>query len=266
MKILDNVNKFLNIIYMSGYYYDLPKVGRADFSRKYYDQDTRPNLDSTGFQCIPMNIYSQTQKGGAMVGTCLQGLMKYLAPLDVNSLMAVIILIAMQQYGKKMQGGSYVMQAEKVLMPMDKTALITIAGLLLLHYLTNKKKMKGGDMFQKKLIKLLKKTHNEKMKGGIVLDNVYKIIAPMGTNTFLATSLLIILNRLFTKKMKGGDDCGDSCQSGGKKDCNCGKAKGGRIEVVGDKALNYSPNLQQFGCKVPSWGYNIKVNGDKYCI
>ena len=149
------------------------------------------------------------------------------------------------------------------------------------------------------------------------MESITKIIAPMGNNLFVTTSLLVLLDKLFKNdkhigggtlfhvlqdilmplginnflstlglisltKMKGGDECGSECNRmiGGKKtkrlnnmECNCDRMKGGlygddncgignnALEVVGDKALNYSTNLQQFGCKIPEWGYNLFVDG-----
>lgn len=285
----------------TGWYLDLPKVGRTKFTRHYYDKDS---------QLIFLGG-SKKQIGGA-----LQNFINILMPLGKNKLMALIILLVLDHFNKykKIQRGgsmSYIDIAEKTLAPLGKNALLVIAALLLLDYLSNKKtKLIGGNInntFQKKLIQLLQSKHN-KQKGGAIINNLYGIIMPLGVNNFSATTLLILLDVLFSKKnisqrgggnlfcvlrkllmpmginkflatlglvaltqtnkerkLKGGDnDCGCGGllnQKGGtfgNNNCGCGN---NALEVVGDKALNYSKNLQQFGCKMPEWGYNLYVDG-----
>ena len=302
-----------------GYYYDLPKVGRAQLSRKYYDNDTRP-IYSSCQKCVPANVVHLSQNGGSIGGQCFQNLVRFIAPLGKTQLMAVIVLFVMNHFKKnflgkssKQSGGgyNYVDMAGKALAPLGKNALVVVAALLLLNYFTKNRsgKMKGGDntKFMKKLVELLKSKHNKKQKGGNILANLNKIIAPMGGNMFVATALLLLLNNLFEdkhdrkqkggvnlicalrqlvmpmginsflttlglisltriRKQKGGDcGCGGILnvgkQSGGVygcKNCGCGD---NALEVVGDKALDYSLDLKQFGCKIPEWGYNLQVNG-----
>ena len=306
-----------------GYYYDIPKIGRAQLSRKYYDNDSRLIL-LDGQDCIPAKI-AYKYKGGSINkligGNCFQGLASFLAPLGKNQLMAVIVLFVLNYFNKqfykkyKQSGGNYVDMAEKTLAPLGKNALLVVAALLLFDYFTKnyKMKMKGGDnTFMKKIIKLLQAKH--KQSGGMIINQLQKIVAPMGGNMFVATGLLILLNELFKGKklkQKGGSNLfcvlrkllmplginsflvvlglialtksqKDRKQKGGNNSCNgcsgCGgilnfdKLNGGygckncgcgdnALEVVGDKALNYSLDYKQFGCKIPEWGYNLHVNG-----
>lgn len=245
----------------SGYYYGLPKVGRALFTRHFYDQDTRPLLD--GAKCIPHNPYPQ-QIGGSG----LQGLMQILAPMGNESLMTIVVLLVLEHFNKynekKLRGG-YLEQAQAILTPMTKETLIVIAALLLLHYYSHPKTMSGGDSrFTKKLVEILKKKY--KMRGGIILENIGQIIAPLGTDPFVATTLLIMLDRLFRGKKTmtgGGNDLFSVIHQLLNKNNKNNKMNGGdcgRIEVVGDKPLNYNKDLQQFGCKVQSWGANLPVS------
>ena len=182
--------------------------------------------------------------------------------------------------------------AEKTLTSLDKNTLLVVAGLLLLNYLTKNKKMVGGsnDRFTKRLVSILENKY--KQKGGMIMNNLTKIIAPMGNTKFMATVLLVVLNNLFDgkHKQKGGANLmytlyqllmpmgvdsflvmlglvglthsgfGKKHKGGyyGDNNCGCGSNS---LEVVGDKALNYSKDLTQFGCKIPTWGSNLFVNG-----
>ena len=251
----------------SGYYYGLPKVGRALFTRHFYDQDTRPLLD--GASCIPHNPYSPQIGGGLQGLQGLQGLMQFLAPMGNESLMTLVVLLVLEHFNKydekKLRGG-YLEHAQTIMTPMTKETLIVIAALLLLHYYTHPKTMSGGDSkFTEKLIEILKKKY--KMRGGAILENIGQIIAPLGTNPFVATTLLVLLDRLFRGKKimtGGGNDLfsvihqllnKNNKMKGG--DCGCMEGGSNPLEVVGDKPLNYNKDLQQFGCKVQSWGANL---------
>lgn len=327
----------------TGYYYDLPKVGRAQLSRHYYDQRNPPLIQGN---CVPThhqiggnrNVFSEKayhQIGGnMMLGHSFQSLAKFLAPMGKTQLMAVIVLLVLQHFGtykkhKLSGGGNYLTMAEQTLAPLGHNALVVVAALLLMNYLmkswsSRKHKLSGGvgdgddsSDFQKRLVKILKSKYNKqdknklKLSGGMILDKLYKIVAPTGTTAFSVTVLLILLDRLFRgeKKQKGGrkqsggnlfcvlrkllmpmgvsnflimlglialtrstqerkknrlngGDCGCGGilkqDGGGCNNCGCGN---NALEVVGDKALNYSKNLTQFGCKIPEWGYNLHVSG-----
>ena len=139
---------------------------------------------------------------------------------------------------KSKQLGGYSMELQKIIAPLGKSNLLVIAGLLLLHHFAVEKKvtkvktLKGGDPFFQSisniiapsginqfgsaiLLVLLKqafgsdmlnsqKVNNKKkfkmfQKGGNPLKD---LIAPLGTDAFIATGLLIVLERMFTNKMK----------------------------------------------------------------
>lgn len=248
------------------------------------------------------------QKGGnimiggnmTMGGMCFQKIMNILAPMGKIQLISVIGLLVMNYYkrwNKKQSGGMYFNNMEKILIPMDKNLLLIIGTLLLFNYILNIKKnnQKGGTKLNNKLEELIKYNCNEcKVKfnqtGGNLINNIYNIIIPYyngGINMFAATSLIIILNELFMgkKTQKGGeimegkklfnsiDELLKSLginkkinMKGGNYNYIIGKQP---LEVVGDKALNYSKDLKQFGCKIPEWGYNLRVNGpcgQTHCI
>ena len=143
---------------------------------------------------------------------------------------------------KSKQLGGYTMELQKIIAPLGKSNLLVIAGLLLLHHFAvekkqeekkvSKKVIKGGDPFFQSisniiapsginqfgsaiLLVLLKQAFGSNMlnpqkvtnkkkfkifqKGGNPLKD---LIAPLGTDAFIATGLLIVLERMFTSKMK----------------------------------------------------------------
>ena len=137
-----------------------------------------------------------------------------------------------QKYINKQFGG-YETQLANILAPLGKNNLLVIASLLLLHYFAveqqkeddgtqSKKILKGGNSFISSLNKILaptginslgsvviltllheafvnNKKEDNKQSGGNPLKN---LIAPIGTNAFIATGLLIVLKNLFTEKVK----------------------------------------------------------------
>jgi hypothetical protein len=287
----------------SGYFYDLPKVGRTQLSRHYYDGQHLIQGD-----CIPHNIYAQ--KGGSSL--YLQNLISSLLPMTKERLMAVVTLLVMQHYNKyglekrKVQkgGSSYITMAERALSVLNKNTLAVIAGLLLLNYFNKNRLQKGGgkncefwdrlihilDNKNKKqiggflehvsptkftasaLLVLLNSMFNNKSKkqsGGTcpLLNVLQRLLGPFNINQFLTAIGLVALTG--TKKRQKGGDCGcgpPTLQTGGAfGDHNCGLGTN-TLEVVGDKALYYNDNLQQFGCEIPSWGDNLKVAGQGKCI
>lgn len=223
-----------------GYYLDLPKVGRAHLTRKFYNNDTKHELISWA-KCVPRK--SVHIGGGGNIMTMINGLNK-------TKLMAVIALLVLnyfKKWNKKQSGGGYIDNVHKILRPMSKNMLMVIAGLLLLHYFTvGSKKMRGGDGKLKELL-------------GNNYDNIAKI---SGGKKFNAKELLDALNKLFCSKegdkQRGGMNIYEIVGEyfGGK----CGNGSNA-LEVVGDKALDYSKDFKQFGCTIPEWGYNLKVNG-----
>ena len=138
---------------------------------------------------------------------------------------------------KYKQLGGYVDQIESILAPLGKNNLLVLAGLLLLHHFAvdsqkkSTKELKGGNPLTSSLSEILaplgvntlgsslllillqksfvgtksvsressKNSKNSKiLLGGNPLQN---LIAPLGNNAFIATGLLIVLERLFVNKI-----------------------------------------------------------------
>ena len=138
------------------------------------------------------------------------------------------------------QLGGYESQLANIIAPLGKNNLLVIASLLLLHYFaveqnkendikvnnkkikTSTKNIQGGNSFIGSLNKILaptginslgsvvilallheafvnNKKDNDMQSGGNPLKN---LIAPLGTNAFIATGLLIVLQKLFVEKVK----------------------------------------------------------------
>lgn len=179
-------------------------------------------------------------KSGGSQLDAIQYVSKSLSSLDINSIISLIGLVFVYEiYTKngKMHknnkvGGSNISQ---IMAPLGRSNLIVLASLLLLHHFAvempeNKKNFKGGSNIQEQIASLLEplglnkdgtsllssikeafgfknqyKNHNTtniKNKnnfsgGSSVLKN---IIAPLGTNAFVATGLLIILEKVFNKE------------------------------------------------------------------
>ena len=141
-----------------------------------------------------------------------------------------------EQLNKNKQLGGFTNQFANILAPLGKNNLLVIATLLLLHYYaveqkkekqnkTSKTIKKGGNSFISSLNKILaptginslgavvilalleeafvsskrKSSNSKKQSGGNPLKN---LIAPLGTNAFIATGLLIVLKKLFVDKVK----------------------------------------------------------------
>ena len=158
---------------------------------------------------------------------------------SIISLISLIFVYEIYTKNGKMhntikKGGSNVSQ---IMAPLGRSNLIVLAALLLLHHFAiempeNKKSLKGGNNIESQISELLKPlgvnkngvsslltsikqafgfkeknnykiTHkNESSKndfngGGCILKN---IIAPLGTNAFIATGLLIILEKVLNKE------------------------------------------------------------------
>lgn len=280
--------KITNRSNSSGYYYGLPKVGRAQLTRYYYDQSTEPII----------------QGGGNILGYTFNYFVSLLAPLGKDRLMAVIVLLVMNHFKKfnKQSGGSlnYLAMAEKTLAPLSNNLLIVIGSLLLLDYTIKNKRLIGGSSdkcgFSKKLVQLLKSKYKTSQSGGNLLIELGKIVMPLGINHFKATTLLIMLDRLFKRhssKLYGGTQLltvlketvsplnmdkflttlGLSAftkQNGG--DCGCGGIKSiADIQTGGSQcncsmAQNYTTDLTQFGSQIPTWGSNLIVEGQGTCL
>lgn len=189
-----------------------------------------------------------------------------LSPLSTNSLMKLNTKIFLNHLSetkpkKSKQLGGFMMEIQNVLAPLGKNNLLVLAALLLLHHFAvdqnknGKKKgkdiLKGGSSssINLEISNILKPlginqygssiisytiqdsflNHKNKksniQNGGSVLKN---IIAPLGTNAFIATGLLIVMEKLFTSKMNESKS----------KDKDKKKLIGGRIDKNFDKLFN----------------------------
>jgi hypothetical protein len=140
---------------------------------------------------------------------------------------------------KSKQIGGYIQELESILAPLGKNNLLVLASLLLLHHFAVEKPsinsmQKGGDSFLNSVSSILapigldqfgtsvvlivlqqafskslqnkqnkdnkqKKQKNDKPQSGG--NPLKELIAPLGTDAFIATGLLIILEKLFTNKV-----------------------------------------------------------------
>ena len=193
------------------------------------------------------SIYDMLQQnGGAKMKVnqfdAIQQVGKGLVPLSINSLISLILLIFLHHSvvdgnvdNKKIKktikkGGSDLVS---VLAPLGRGNLLVLAALLLLHHFAiekpkTKKALKGGSDVYDKMNEILKPlglkngvspilsqlydgfktsiSKKKEQKGGSILKS---IIAPLGTNAFIATGLLLIMKKLLidkevSKVKKGG--------------------------------------------------------------
>lgn len=222
---------------------------------------------------------SKSQKGGY-----LGGLERILAPMGHNALVVVLTLLLMDHFiskknKSKMKGGANA----------NDTLSKNEAKKLLINSL-NTKNQSGGSLWTSiqltvapmglnnftatallLVLNRLAKVRSTKHKqygGAYIATTLSNILMPLGVNKFLTTLGLVVLVELKKgkkKKQKGGKKKniknmkgGSSCMFG---DSNCGWGDDA-LEVVGDKALNYSNDLTQFGCKVKEWGADLLVQKD----
>jgi len=176
----------------------------------------------------------------------IQQIGKGLVPLSMGALVNLVLLIFLyhsvvdtnvdnKKIKKSMKGGMMGMQ--QILAPLGRGNLLVLAALLLLHHFAVEKPkskkiiMKGGNSIYEKINEILHPLGN---KGGlsIILSDLYKsfkdsesknnnknqkggsilkaIVAPLGTGAFIATGLLVVLNKLLlddkksSKIKKGG--------------------------------------------------------------
>jgi hypothetical protein len=157
-----------------------------------------------------------------------------LTPLAVESLVLLIVNIFIDFYSEKKplkakQLGGNISQLEGILAPLGKNNLLVLSGLLLLHYFAiennRNTEKKGGYKLKKTFSKILKeggmkstllrkieeafelkinKNNDESngrniKKGGNPLKD---LIAPLGTSAFIATGLLVLLQKVFVQNIE----------------------------------------------------------------
>ena len=171
----------------------------------------------------------------------IQSVSKILQPLGINNLLSLVTLIflfhlSIKKPKKSIQAGGYVKELEKILAPLGKNNLLVLASLLLLHHfatLSKNKKTKseksgllfGGDAtstITPMLSKLLAPLGINALGTSVVLIMLYdafvgeknkpskikkggnplmNLIAPFGTDSFIATGILVILAKIFLNKV-----------------------------------------------------------------
>ncbi len=160
-----------------------------------------------------------------------------LSPLSSLALKKIIVKTYLNNLSQKnnlksKQYGGYADKLQNILAPLGKNNLLVIATLLLLHHFAveskNKRKSSflsgGGNPFIQSLTKILAPTGLNSLGASIILlligeafithkktqksrkqhggNPLKDLIAPLGTNAFIATGLLIVLDKLFTNKIK----------------------------------------------------------------
>jgi hypothetical protein len=122
-----------------------------------------------------------------------------IAPLGKNELVSLIVILAVNEFGKytfaktskTQKGGSIFEELINVILPMSKNDVIVLASILLLNYFNQNK-----DVNQK----------SKKIKhgGSNIYGEIVDLLAPLGVNAFGASIVILFLNEIFNKKQKGG--------------------------------------------------------------
>ena len=215
----------------AGYTLKFNQVSPGMSERMRYTKSCEPVMDGAGCGCGPSPVMKQN--GGMMVDA-VNSLGKLIAPLGVNELATLVVLLFLNDYmhkkDKKQKGGMMNTYVD-MLVPMGKNNLVVLASLLLLNHFAHKnrktsKKQSGGADILSFLDELLaplgvnafgtawllvilneafaaRKNKSKKQKGGVSEvplkggQALMELIAPMGVNAFLSTSLLVLLNDYF---------------------------------------------------------------------
>jgi hypothetical protein len=154
------------------------------------------------------------QQGG-FIGTSglaqfapIQTLAKVLAPLGVNALTSMIVLIFLHHYVKKknkmkrgvMMGG-FSSSIESVLAPLGRNNLLVLGAILLLHHFASQRYSKV------KSLAMMKGGKKRNQKGGSIHTVLGQLLAPLGVNALGASVVVVGLREVFMRKkklMKGG--------------------------------------------------------------
>ncbi len=240
----------------SGYYFGAPMI------------DKEPTVYSYDDKCSPIN-----QTGGkrrkAEVNTAFKKLYHTLSPLTKAQLSTMAILLTLNETDKikrQQKGGN---QLISMLMPYSKEVLLVLVGLLLLNYYSSSKHKKqiGGDLFSKKLIDVIETNHSKPMMGGFMLLDIQNIIAPLGVEALIASTLLIFLRQLLisrNKRQRGGSNQLHNAITPVLKQLNVEKflASIGLLALAKD-VRNYKKQIGGLGCEQnvygcqEEWGANL---------
>jgi hypothetical protein len=175
--------------------------------------------------------------------SAIQKLSYLLTPLSLNQIVLLIVntflnILNENKPKKTKQFGGYMQQLQDIVAPLGKSNLLVLSSLLLLHYFAvennkNHSIKSGGASVSKDkelnssfitdLFVKIEDAFSKKQSGGNPLKN---LIAPLGTNAFIATGLLIVIEKLFTSRV-------NEVKKG-----NNTKLVGGRVNKKYDKLFN----------------------------
>uniref|UniRef100_A0A6C0JAH7 Uncharacterized protein n=1 Tax=viral metagenome TaxID=1070528 RepID=A0A6C0JAH7_9ZZZZ len=219
LKILDGLITRHNKIMNGGGYSDAKPLSDAGEAKV---------LEHVGYpdQCSP-TVNQVVQNGGAAVAILplISSICKILAPVGKTQLITTIVLLALNELGKKQKGGGMMDSLGRALAPLGKNQLLVLVSLLLINYFMKlhkkrSKKMRGGSIVQ--LSKLLGKASSSnatissflsalnsglsgvKTGGGAitgVLSQVHRLAMPVGASSFSVAAILVLLNNLFKRKL-----------------------------------------------------------------
>ena len=256
----------------SGYYLDLPKVGRSQLSRHYYHDDTVPALvngkivphvqNSLAYNPkleVELDNFFQKQSGGNLFSLAFENIYNILLPLNKEQLIATIALFVLEYFNThknkekiRKQSGGFLSGVQTVLGGMNKNALLVILVLFLAKYITSTKKMVGGSNFQQKLIKIINYNRFHNIKGTMAPFN-NKI------NIINLSSLASNLNKIIIQKGGGKNEQLKLAKSLYKTLQPLGINKFlTKINIVNKKQYGGDYDYNQFGCRVLDWGEGLE--------
>ena len=216
-----------------------PEFNKGLYENDLYLQDGSGN-EGCGCNNGDTSVFDliKSQKGGSKEPltqfSAIKEVSVLLTPLPISSLLQLITTVFLNFFSEKKPRiskhmGGYVNDLQNILAPLGKNNLLVLSGLLLLHYFAveknrkNNKELTGGNSISGNLSSILapiglnpigtsiilvllqqafnntRKKNNQSQNGGNILKN---LIAPLGTNAFIATGLLIVIEKLFMSKYK----------------------------------------------------------------
>jgi hypothetical protein len=188
-----------------------------------------PVKESSIYDIIQQNLDVQTggKKGKNITQFhAIREVSYLLEPLEINSLTSLINktflnILSIGKPNKSKQMGGYTQELENILVPLGKNNLSVLGSLLLLHHFAKESPskssiQKGGNIFLNSISDILNPLGINKLGIPVILDilqngfsnkkqiggNALKeLITPIGKNSFIASGLLVTLEKLFTNKI-----------------------------------------------------------------
>jgi hypothetical protein len=173
------------------------------------------------------SVFNLIQKGGVGVPlpnitqfSAIKSISSLIMPLGIQPLVSLILLIFVKYFTMTAkipseQVGGYISNLEKKLVKLGKSNLIVLSSLLLLHHGASSKKT----IIDKNISKILSPLGmNDKGDSNVLLmvkgafrkskavmiqkggNPLKELIAPLGTSAFIATGLLVIIEKLFSDR------------------------------------------------------------------